>query len=310
MIPLRLTNVCMVEPAAFGFNTETAGTNRFQTADTDNAAAVATAARAEFAALVATLRAAGIGVAVAEDSTTPAKPDAVFPNNWVSFHRDGNVVLYPMHSAVRRTERREAVIDAVKAQLGFIERRRIDLTAEERHGRFLEGTGSLVLDHAARVAYACRSPRTDASLVREWARLMDYEPFLFDAATPDGIPVYHTNVVLWIGTRIAGAGLDWVPAAQRDALRARLAVGGREVLWLSGAQLHAFAGNMLELESRGGRRHLAMSTTAAASLDANQQQLLHAAEVTPLIGAIPTIERIGGGSVRCMLAEVPAVEQG
>jgi hypothetical protein len=300
----------MVEPAAFGFNAETAGTNRFQNADTGSAASIATAARAEFTVLVATLRAAGIGVAVAEDSTTPAKPDAVFPNNWVSFHRDGSVVLYPMHSAVRRAERREAVIDAVKSQLGFIERRRIDLTAEERHGRFLEGTGSLVLDHAARVAYGCRSPRTDESLLREWARLMDYEPFMFDAATPDGTPVYHTNVVLWIGTRIAGAGLDWVPAAQRDALRARLATGRREVLWLRHDQLHAFAGNMLELESRSGQRHLAMSTTAAASLDADQQQLLRAAGVTPLIGAIPTIEKIGGGSVRCMLAEVPAVEQG
>jgi hypothetical protein len=299
----------MVEPAAFGFNAETAGTNRFQNAATGSAGSVAMAARAEFAALVATLRAAGIGVAVAEDSATPAKPDAVFPNNWVSFHRDGSVVLYPMHSAARRTERREAVIDAVKSQLGFIERRRVDLTAEERHGRFLEGTGSLVLDHTARVAYACRSPRTDESLLREWARLMDYEPFAFDAATPDGTPVYHTNVVLWIGTHIAGAGLDWVPPAQRDALRARLAAGGREVLWLRGHQLHAFAGNMLELVSGGGQHHLAMSTTAAASLDTNQQQLLREAGVTPLIGAIPTIEKIGGGSVRCMLAEVPAVEQ-
>lgn len=294
----------MVEPAAFGFNTETAGSNRFQNAADGSAESIATAARAEFSALVATLRAAGIGVAVAEDSAMPAKPDAVFPNNWVSFHRDGSVVLYPMHSASRRAERREAVIDAVKAQLGFIERRRIDLTREEQRGRFLEGTGSLVLDHAARVAYACRSPRTDESLVNEWARLMDYEPLVFDAATPDGTPVYHTNVVLWIGARVAGAGLDWVPVEQRDALRARLCAGGREVLWLRSEQLQAFAGNMLELQGGDGRQHLAMSATAAASLDVEQRQVLREASVTPLIGAIPTIEKVGGGSVRCMLAEV------
>jgi len=297
----------MVEPAAFGFNAETAVTNRFQQAASASAGSIASAARAEFAALVATLRAAGIGVAVAEDNAAPHKPDAVFPNNWVSFHADGTVVLYPMHSVARRAERREAVIDAVKSQLGFIERRRIDLSGEEHRGRFLEGTGSLVLDHAARVAYACRSPRTDESLVREWARLMDYEPFVFDAATPDGTPVYHTNVVLWIGARIAGVGLEWIPAAQRDALCSRLG-GGRELLRLRGEQLQAFAGNMLELAARDGQRHLVMSATAAGSLDADQQQQLRHAGVAPLIGAVATIERIGGGSVRCMLAEVPAAE--
>jgi len=306
MSPLRLTNVCMVEPAAFGFNVETAATNRFQQAAAGAAHDIAAAARREFTALVSTLRAAGIGVAVAADSTAPPKPDAIFPNNWVSFHEDGSVVLYPMHSAMRRAERREAVIDAVKVQLGFIERRRIDLTTEEQRGRFLEGTGSLVLDHAARIAYACRSPRTDESLVSEWARLMDYEPFVFDAATPDGTPVYHTNVVLWIGARIAGAGLAWVPAGQREALQARLRGSGREVLALSGEQLQSFAGNMLELQDRAGRHHLVMSAAAAGSLEPAQQQRLQNAGMQPLISAIPTIEAVGGGSVRCMLAEVPA----
>ena len=306
MSPLRLTNVCMVEPAAFGFNAETAATNRFQHPAAGTAHDIASAARREFAALAGTLRSAGIGVAVAADSAEPRKPDALFPNNWVSFHADGSVVLYPMHSAVRRAERREAVIDAVKTQLGFIERQRIDLTTEEQRGRFLEGTGSLVLDHAARVAYACRSPRTDESLVREWARLMDYEPFVFDAATPDGTPVYHTNVVLWIGARVAGAGLALIPAAQREALQARLGNSGREVLPLRGEQLQSFAGNMLELVDDSGRHQLVMSATAAASLDNVQQQRLREAGMQPLISAIPTIEAVGGGSVRCMLAEVPA----
>ena len=160
---------------------------------------------------------AGIRVCVAPDSPEPAKPDAVFPNNWVSFHADGTVVLYPMHSPLRRAERREAVIDRVKQRARL---RRIPAHRSHRamnmQGRFLEGTGSLVLDRQARIAYACRSPRTDESLVREWAQLMGYEPFVFDAATRDGTPVYHTNVLLWIGANIAGLGVDWVaPAAAR-----------------------------------------------------------------------------------------------
>jgi len=299
----------MVEPVAFGFNAETAVTNRFQQEDRGQGAA--SAARAEAKGLAAALRAAGIAVALAADTAQPPKPDAVFPNNWLSFHEDGSVVLYPMHSALRRAERREAVIDCAKAQLGFIERRRIDLTGEEDRGRFLEGTGSLVLDHSARIAYACRSPRTDESLVREWSHLLGYEPVLFDATTPDGTPVYHTNVVLWIGEHVAGAGLEWVVPAQRGMLRERLAAGGqRAVIEWSAAQLMAFAGNMLELADRAGRRHLVMSAASAASLDPRQHALLHDAAVLPLVVAVPTIERLGGGSVRCMLAEVPVSTAG
>ena len=304
MSAFRQTNVCMVEPVAFGFNAETAVTNRFQ--HPDDGLDAAAAARAEARNLATALRDAGIAVALAADTAQPPKPDAVFPNNWVSFHADGSVVLYPMHSPLRRAERREAVIDLARTQLGFIEQRRIDLTGEEEHGRFLEGTGSLVLDHSSRVAYACRSPRTDESLVREWSRLLDYEPVLFDATTPDGMPVYHTNVVLWIGERLAGAGLVWVAPQQRQMLRDRLAAGGRrEVIELSAAQLLAFAGNMLELGDGRGHRHLVMSGASAASLDPAQHALMREAAVQPLVAAVPTIERLGGGSVRCMLAEVP-----
>ncbi len=305
MNPVRMTNVCMVEPAAFGFNAETARSNRFQRDAGLPAAQAAAAARVESAALASALRAAGIGVAIAADTSDPPKPDAVFPNNWVSFHADGTVVLYPMFNPSRRAERREAVIDCVKAQLGFVETRRLDLTAEENHGRFLEGTGSLVLDHANRMAYAVVSPRTDPALVREWARLMDYEPVLFDAATPDGTPVYHTNVVLWIGARVAGAGLEWVPEAQRAALRARLATGQRGIMALRGPQLLAFAGNMLELTDASGSAHLAMSASAAACLDENQHAMLRDAQMHSVVAAVPVIETLGGGSVRCMLAEVP-----
>ncbi len=298
--------LCLVEPAAFGFNPQTATTNHFQQAASDiTATQSAAAARREFNGLVSALRAVGIPLAVTADTPQPAKPDAVFPNNWVSFHADGTVVLYPMHDPVRRAERRETVIQQVKLQLDFTERRRIDLSFEENRGRFLEGTGSLVLDHLHRIAYACRSPRTDAALLSEWARLMDYEPFLFDAATPDGVPVYHTNVLLWIGTDIAGCGLEWVARGQRDALLQRLQASGREVLALGDAQLRAFAGNMLEVPAPDGMRQLVMSARAAASLDAFQNARLRRAGCEPLVAAVPVIEQLGGGSVRCMLAEVP-----
>lgn len=296
--------VCLVEPAAFGFNPETATTNRFQKPGALSPASASVRARIEFAGLVGALQEAGLATAIAADSPDPPKPDAVFPNNWVSFHADGTVVLYPMRDATRRAERREAVIDTAKVQLGFTESRRIDLTPEERAGRFLEGTGSLVLDHRARIAYACRSPRTDEALVREWSRLMGYEPFLFDAATADGTPVYHTNVLLWIGDGIAGVGLEWVAGAQRPALEQRLRAAGHQVMALGESQLRHFAGNMLELAGGGGR-HLVMSASAASVLTPDQHSMLADAGTQPLVAAVPTIEQLGGGSVRCMLAEVP-----
>jgi hypothetical protein len=245
---------------------------------------------------------------VAADTPEPAKPDAVFPNNWVSFHADGTVVLYPMHDPVRRAERRETVIQQVKQDLGFIERRRFDLSGEERHGRYLEGTGSLVLDHRERVAYACRSPRTSEALVAEWARLMDFEPFVFDAATADGIPVYHTNVVMWLGADLAGVGLPWVPEPQRTKLAARLRASGHDIVELDDAQLHAFAGNMLEVAAPGARR-LLMSARAAASLHEVQRRQIAAASVAPLAVDLPVIEQLGGGSIRCMVAEVPLLAE-
>jgi hypothetical protein len=298
------TGLLLVEPAAFGFNAETAATNRFQHPGGLSPATAATQARIEFAGLADALRKAGIRIVVAPDDPVPARPDAVFPNNWVSFHDDGTVVLYPMRDPTRRAERREAVIDMVKAQLGFRETRRVDLSGEELGGRFLEGTGSLVLDHRMRVAYACRSPRTDESLVREWARLLGYEPCLFDATTADGAPVYHTNVLLWLGKRVAGIGLEWISAPQRAAISRQLRASGRDLLELQATQLQRFAGNMLEVAS-GGLRHLVMSAAAHDSLHPAQLQQLALAGSTPLVAAVPVIERLGGGSVRCMLAEVP-----
>ena len=298
----------MVRPAAFGFNAETAASNRFQSNEASDSAADAANARREFDAMVLRLREAGIRVLVVDDTPFPVKPDALFPNNWVSFHADGRAVLYPMQSPNRRRERRTDLVESVASQLGFVETLRIDLTRHETEGRFLEGTGSLVLDHGDRVAYACRSPRTDETLVQDWCRQMDYEAVVFDAATPDGSPVYHTNVLLWIGDAAIGVGSEWIAEADRARVLARLAASGRDVIELPAAALQAFAGNMLEVRCVDGDagRALLMSATAHAALDALTLERLAGATDQIVVLDVPTIERRGGGSVRCMLAEVPS----
>jgi hypothetical protein len=297
----------MVRPAGFGFNAETAASNRFQSADDADSSVDAAMAVREFDAMAVQLRQSGVRVLVVEDTPVPRKPDAVFPNNWVSFHADGSVVLYPMQSPARRLERRNDLVSRVCEELGFRESRRIDLTGHEREGRFLEGTGSLVLDHGERVVYACRSPRTDEMLVLEWCRKMDYEPVVFDAATPDGTPVYHTNVLLWIGDAAIGIGSDWIAEDDRSRVLARLGASHRDLIELSGPALQAFAGNMLEVRCVEGDadRALLMSASTHAALDDLTRERLAATTDRILVMDVPTIERRGGGSVRCMLAEVP-----
>ncbi len=303
--------VLMVRPAAFGFNPQTAGSNRFQRDAGLGASAAAAAARAEFEALAGALRSEGIDTCVVDDVCPPARPDAVFPNNWVSFHEDGSVVLYPLEAPNRRLERREDIVQQVASELGFVPRRLVDLTRHERQGRFLEGTGSLVLDRAARRAFACRSSRTDGDVAAEWARELGYELVLFDACAPDGTPPYHTNVVLWIGTRCAGVYAEGIAPADRARVLAALAAGGQEIIALDAAAVGSFAGNMLELgtwdEALGDASVLVMSARAAAALDAASRARLRACVDTLLAVPVPTIEALGGGSVRCMLAEVPAV---
>src|SRR5580698_7929638 len=237
--------VLMVRPRAFGFNAETALTNTFQRADALDAAAAQARALQEFDALARALGGEGIGVCVAEDSAAPMKPDAVFPNNWVSFHPCGTLVLYPLAAASRRPERRQAVIDAAIHSFGFRLTHLLDLSWHESEQRFLEGTGSLVLDHVNRIAYACASPRTDAQLVREWARELKFEPVIFHAADRAGVPLYHTNVCLWIGSQVAVVAAEAIAAADREAVLASLAGTGREVIRIGHTELAGFAGNML-----------------------------------------------------------------
>jgi hypothetical protein len=298
--------VLMIRPAAFDYNPETALTNKMQ--HPAAAAGSQTQALAEFDGLVRALASEGIAVCSVADTAEPPKPDAVFPNNWVSFHEDGTVVLYPMQAETRRRERRREVVDAVVSELGFKVSRLVDLTPHETEGRFLEGTGSLVLDHIERVAYASVSPRTHPAVVDEWAREMGYEPFVFAAFDRAGVPLYHTNVLMCVGARMAVVGTEAVAASDRVRLVDRLRASGREVVEISHAEIAQFAGNMLELatwdEALGDSCVLVMSEAARRGLRAENFARLSACTDAVLAVPVPTIERLGGGSVRCMLAEV------
>jgi hypothetical protein len=303
--------VLLVRPAQFGYNSETAATNRFQQS-VPQSPDIAARARSEFEALCQGIEAAGVGVCVVDDTSAPVKPDAVFPNNWVSFHRDGTVVLYPMQAVNRRAERRMDIVQAVETRLQFRRRRLIDLRSHEEKGCMLEGTGSLVLDHVQRIAYACRSARTDESLVREWSALMNYEPLLFDAHGADGTPLYHTNVMLSIGARWAVVCAEVIAEADRARVLQRLRVSGREIIEITAAAMSGFGGNILELAGRDAsgapRSVLVLSEQARSALqqDARIWDMLRACVDQVVAAAVPTIERVGGGSVRCTLAEVPA----
>ena len=213
--------VLMIRPAAFDYNPETAATNKMQQPKGAGEPS-GERAKSEFAQLVRALESEGVAVFVIDDTAQPPKPDAVFPNNWVSFHGDGTVVLYPMQAESRRRERRREIIDAVAAQSGFKVSRVVDLTHHEAHGRFLEGTGSLVLDHVNRVAYASLSPRTHPEVLREWSRELGYEAITFEAFDREGVPLYHTNVLMCIGARFAVVGTGAMPAKDRERVLARL----------------------------------------------------------------------------------------
>ena len=300
--------VLMIRPQAFGYNPETASTNSFQQpqgADTRDPCA---AARREFEELLRALVSEGVSVCSVEDSATPAKPDAVFPNNWLSFHDDGTLVLYPLQSASRRCERRQEVLDAAVRDLDFRLAHLLDLTHHEGQGKFLEGTGSLVLDHVERVAYACISPRTHPEVVAEWAGELKYEAVTFSATNRDGVPLYHTNVLMWIGARAAVVGTEAISPADRERVLRTLKASGRDVIEIGHEQIAQFAGNMLELgtwdEALGDSRVLVMSESARRALQPEVYARLSGSTDAVLAVPVPTIERLGGGSVRCMLTEV------
>ena len=294
----------MIRPAAFGWNAETRDSNRFQAPMAPDDPALASAALVEFDCLVAALRAAGVSIHVVEDRPEPRCPDAVFPNNWVSFHDDGTVVLYPMLAPTRRHERRPDLLQDLVLRGAYSVTRLLDLTHHELGQRFLEGTGSVVFDHVARVAYACLSPRTHPAVLQELAGELGFETCIFAASGRDGTAVYHTNVLLAIGERFAVVCSESVDADHREATLSRLAAGGRTVIDIGFDALEAFAGNMLELRAADGAGVLVMSAQARAGLADHQFDALASCVDRVVVAPVARIEQAGGGSVRCMLAEV------
>ncbi len=298
------STVLMIRPVRFEANPQTEASNRFMGKSELAPAQQQPAALREFESLATALREAGIDVVVVDDTPEPHTPDSVFPNNWVSFHADGRVVLYPMEAPNRRTERRVDIIDTLASQYGFQVAEIVDLTAHEDDGVFLEGTGSMVLDRANRIAYACASSRTGLDALGDFAQRMDYDAVVFDAIDRNGVPIYHTNVLMNVGERLAVVCADAIPRAeQREAVLERLRETGHEIVLLSYDQLDAFAGNMLELRNADGNRVLAMSQQALDSLSAEQRARLEA-NATIVSAPIDLIEASAGGSVRCMLAEI------
>lgn len=294
----------MVRPSAFGANEQTAGTNAFQRSAPCGGGEAQRRALVEFDAAVAALEEAGVDVIAVEDRL--GLLDSVFPNNWVSWHGGAGgtalVVVYPMLAPNRRRERDIGVVEAVLGRTG-LRAEVVDLTRYEQQGRFLEGTGSLVLERAARVAFACRSARTDERLARQVCDRLGYDLVPFDAAIAD-VPIYHTNVMMWVGADLAGVCLEAIgDAGERRGVRDRLESMAKTVLELTVEQVVHFAGNALELRARTGERVLALSETAWDAMDPAQRRLIEA-RARPVTAAIPTIERLGGGSMRCMLAEV------
>lgn len=285
-------SVLLVRPRAFGFHADAAASNAFAQALGGDVAALALA---EFDGLAAALDGAGVETLILNRDG----PDAVFPNNRVSFHGDGTVVLYPMATAARRLERDTAALLPLLEQSGFDVRRTVDLTGHERDGGFLEGTGSLILDRPRHRGFASRSLRTDPAVVTDFDEALGYSTLLFDAFDRSGQPIYHTNVLLSIGTEFAVLCSDAVPAEQRAGLIDALE---RTVIDVSFDQMREFACNILELRGRGGPV-IALSAAALASFPpAQRRQLEGFANLLPV--PIPTIEAVGGGSVRCMIADI------
>ncbi len=297
-------HILMVRPANFAFNEETAANNAFQSRDGKlTPAEMRERAMQEFDGFVAQLRAAGVDVIVAHDTASPVKPDAVFPNNWVTFHQEGYMVTYPMFAPTRRLERSDAIIDTVLEQ-GYHSEKRICLENNEAKNIFLEGTGSIIFDHQNRLAYACLSQRTDADLLEELCQQMGYQKVVFHAVDANGQDIYHTNVMMALGETFVVICMDSVrDAAERRMLENKFRETHKEIIDITLDQMNAFAGNMLQVRNTSDHTILVMSSTAFHALTPAQVQKLE--NHTQLLHApIHTIETYGGGSARCMMAEV------
>ncbi len=293
------SHLLMIRPVNFSFNAETAVNNAFQTpGDTDAQARALT----EFESFVQLLRDNEVDVTIITDTPSPYTPDSIFPNNWVSFHDDGTVCLYPMYAVNRRQERKPGILEAIGHQF------RIDATLDfsgyEAEGLFLEGTGSMVLDRDHKIAYACLSPRTDKNVLLDFCQKLGYSPEIFTAADAAGRLIYHTNVMMCVADRYVVVCLDSLPSdPERDHLAATILASGKTLIPITPDQMNHFAGNMLQVHNHKGEKLLVMSSQAFASLTPVQVQQLSGFNRI-LHSPLTTIETNGGGSARCMLAEV------
>ena len=289
--------VLMIRPASFGYNEETAANNVYQQKPgNSDSGIIQQQALVEFDAFAQKLSEAGVRVIIVPDTPEPPKPDALFPNNWISFHEDGTVLLYPMYAKSRRAERRNDILETLEKQHGFRIINLIDITNFEKEGEFLEGTGSLVLDRVNRIAYASLSERTTPELVQEFCSQLNYKAVLFKAIVNE-VPVYHTNVVLSVCDKFVVICLDYISSqTQKEELLNTFLSTQKEVLTISAKQASCFAGNMLELKSKEAESLLVMSTTAYKSLDTEQISFL-GKQCKIIHSPLDTIEKYGGGNV-------------
>lgn len=301
--PSITSHLLMVRPFHFGFNEETASNNAFQVNDhTLSPKQIATLAIKEFDDFVCVLRENGLTITVVEDDISIKTTDSIFPNNWFSTHSDGTLVTYPMFSKNRRLERREDIIERLKEIYHLFHR--IHLESAENVGQYLEGTGSLILDRANKIAYACRSIRTNDKLLVEWADKMGYRLGVFNAKDKSGMDIYHTNVMMALSENFVIWGGEALPDInEKVAIEKLFFETGKEIIPISMNQIAKFAGNMLAVKNEMGERLLIMSQTAFESLSLSQ--ITRIESFSKIVkGNIPIIEKYGGGSVRCMLAEI------
>ena len=295
----------MVRPYQFYFNQQTAANNFFQSnINIENANELAIA---EFDVMVAQLRAHQIKVNVVQDTKDPSTPDAIFPNNWISTHAGGTLCLYPMYAENRRAERKSTVLDFLHSNYKI--QNVLDLTDLEKEGKFLEGTGSMVLDHQNKIAYGCLSERLDKEAFTNWCDKMQFNPIAFKAVDDKAQPIYHTNVLMCMGNQFVVICLESIPnELEKQMLLESFLQTNKEVITISQDQLNHFAGNMLQVFDMHEKPHLIMSEQAHASLHPAQVKSLE--KYNPILPiSIPTIEALGGGSTRCMMAEIHLIKK-
>ena len=294
------SNILMIRPVNFSFNAETAVNNAFQVKGQSEGAQEK--ALDEFNEFVAVLRSNGVNVTVVDDTPEPYTPDSIFPNNWISFHADGTVIYYPMYAASRRLERKQHVIDTIRSS--FEIKSQVDLSNYESKNLFLEGTGSMVLDRDYKIAYACLSPRTDKKVLEDFCKQTGYRAILFRATDSKGQEIYHTNVMMCVADQYVVICLESIAGkAERENVISTIKNTGKEIIDISLDQMNHFAGNMLQVENNKGEKLLVMSSQAFESLNKEQNKILSGYNKI-VHSSLATIEANGGGSARCMMAEV------